>query len=302
MKMRWLVGLAIIAIPFLASQGALAQQGVGGPSYAAIVASCGTASLGGAWGALEMTATGNLCTNASGSGGGTSSAFGSAFPANGTAAGAEYLSTLTTVTSGQMNPLYQSPYGSLWIDTQTTNNNLYSAVISPPNVNVSAVPSPLTGVTPGVSRTGAIYAMDTNLAGVGGAVISLGQAAAGLSIPVVLPAATPVPTTGAVNLTEHDCSVTLTTGGTAQNAFAATATIHGFRIQNIDTGHNDEPVWFSSTTTAAAGAAQSYVLPAPTATTYVGAGSYTSPDGEGIATALSVVAATTGHLISCTYW
>ncbi len=137
MKMRWLVGLASIAIPFLASPSALAQQGVGGPSYAAIVSSCGAASLSGAWGALEMTVTGNLCTNASGSGGGTSSAFGATFPANGTAAGAEYLSTLTSVVSGQMNPLYQNAFGALWIDTQTSNNNLYNAIISPLSTQIT---------------------------------------------------------------------------------------------------------------------------------------------------------------------
>jgi hypothetical protein len=105
----------------------------------------------------------------------------------------------------------------------------------------------------------------------------------------------------AFNVTPTDCSVTLTSGTVAQNAFTAGATKHGFTVANIDTTHS-EPVWISFTTTAAAGAVQSYPLASPTATTYAGLSSYTSPPGFGVNTALSVVAATTGHLISCTWW
>lgn len=102
-----------------------------------------------------------------------------------------------------------------------------------------------------------------------------------------------------VNITPTDCSGSVATGGTAQNAFAANAAIHGFTVMNIDT---TEVLWFSSTATAAAAGAGSYPLPAATATTFAGAGSFTTPSGMGINTALSVVAATTGHKWSCTRW
>ena len=106
-----------------------------------------------------------------------------------------------------------------------------------------------------------------------------------------------------VNVAPTDCSVTLTTGGTAQNAFAAQTALHGFTIANIDASTGSgEPVWFSFTGTAAAGAAGSYPLAAPAATTYAGLTSYTTPAGFATSHALSVVAGTTGHKISCTWW
>lgn len=113
---------------------------------------------------------------------------------------------------------------------------------------------------------------------------------------------TPTGTTSvqsAVNVTPTDCSGTVTAGGTAQNAFAASATRHGFTIVNIDT---TEPLWISFTGTAAASTSGSYPIAAATATTFASAGSFTSPIGLGMSTALSVVAATTGHKWSCTTW
>ncbi len=104
----------------------------------------------------------------------------------------------------------------------------------------------------------------------------------------------------ATNLTPTDCSGTLTTGGTAQAAFGSTTTKHGFDICNIDAVTNGgEPLWFSTTTTALAAAASSYPLTAPQSTAVTGMGCYR---GVGINTALSVVAATTGHKFSCTWW
>jgi hypothetical protein len=109
--------------------------------------------------------------------------------------------------------------------------------------------------------------------------------------------------TGNVNTTPTDCSGTITSGGTAQNAFAATATIHGFTIANIDaSAGSGEPLWISFTGTAVAAATASYPLAAPTATTFAGLSSYSSPIGFGMNTALSVIAATTGHKFSCTRW
>lgn len=104
---------------------------------------------------------------------------------------------------------------------------------------------------------------------------------------------------GASNVTPTDCSGTITTGGTAQNAFTAGSTKHGFTILNFDT---TEPLWISFTTTAAANTVASYPIPAATASTFAGAGSFTTPMGFGMNTALSVVAATTGHKWSCTWW
>ena len=105
------------------------------------------------------------------------------------------------------------------------------------------------------------------------------------------------------NVTPTDCSGTITAGGTAQNAIAASSTIHGFVIGNIDaSAGSGEPVWFSMTGTAAAATAASYPLSAPTATSFAGFTSFTTPYGLGINHAVSVIAATTGHKFSCTYW
>lgn len=106
-----------------------------------------------------------------------------------------------------------------------------------------------------------------------------------------------------VNVTPTNCSGTITSGGTAQNAFAAAATIHGFTIANIDsTAGSGEVLWISFTTTAAASTAASYPLSAPAATTFTGLSSFTSPLGFGMNTALSIVGATTGHKFSCVTW
>jgi hypothetical protein len=104
---------------------------------------------------------------------------------------------------------------------------------------------------------------------------------------------------GAANVTPVPCSGTITSGNTAQNAFAAQTVLHGFTIANIDT---TEPLWLSFTGTAAASGTDSYPLAAATATTFAGFGSFTSPMGFGINHALSVVAATTSHKYSCTWW
>jgi len=108
-----------------------------------------------------------------------------------------------------------------------------------------------------------------------------------------------LPVLGTVNTTLTDCSGTITSGGTAQNAFTAAATRHGFTIANIDT---TEVMWVSFTNTAAASGTASYPLAPATATTFAGLSSFTSPIGMGINTALSVIAATTSHKFSCTVW
>lgn len=104
---------------------------------------------------------------------------------------------------------------------------------------------------------------------------------------------------GSVNVTPTNCGGTITSGGTAQNAITAQSTLSGLMIANIDT---TEPMWISFTSTAAASDTQSYPLPAGAATTFAGFGSYSSQFGFGVNTALSVIAATTGHKFTCTRW
>ena len=107
---------------------------------------------------------------------------------------------------------------------------------------------------------------------------------------------------GSPNITAYDCSGTISSGGTAQNAFGAISTLHGFTIKNIDSSAGSgELLWFSFTTTAAANSTQSYELLPPSGTTQDG-GSYTTPLGFGFNGNLSVIAATSTHKYSCTYW
>lgn len=105
--------------------------------------------------------------------------------------------------------------------------------------------------------------------------------------------------TGGTNVTVTNCSGTVTTGGTAQNAFAAATNRHSFILVNIDT---TEVLWFSFTGTAAASALGSFPLAPATATTFAGLSSFSAPIGMGVNTALSVVAATTAHKFTCAVW
>jgi hypothetical protein len=99
----------------------------------------------------------------------------------------------------------------------------------------------------------------------------------------------------------NNCSGTIATAATAQTAIAAGAAIHGWALQNLDTG---EPLWFSVTGTAAAAAPGSFVLGANTATTFANANATASQSSLNFPTAnaLSIVAATLGHKFSCIYW
>ena len=111
------------------------------------------------------------------------------------------------------------------------------------------------------------------------------------------------PVSGVSGVTPVDCSIALTNGGTAQNIITASPGLHGFILMNIDTTNGSgEPVWVSFTGTAAAGASGSYAMAAPTATTFASPGSFSSPLGFGSNKNVSVIAATTGHIISCTKW
>jgi hypothetical protein len=243
---------------------------------------------------FQLDSSGNLNVNvkAGGGSGGTSSSFSATFPSTGTAAGAEYLSSPPSLTSGQMVALQVTSAGSLHTTVDNTNaNGSATSANSSPVVIASDQAAVAVKAASGAFASGSI------------ADLAHGQGTMAASVPVAIASnQSAVPTTSAINQTPTNCSGTITTGGTAQNAFTAQTTLHGFTIANIDTGHNDEVLWISFTTTAAAGTSASYPLPAPTATTYAGFGSFTSPTGFGTNVALSVIGATTGHAWSCTWW
>lgn len=103
---------------------------------------------------------------------------------------------------------------------------------------------------------------------------------------------------GANNRLPQDCSGTVASGGTAQGIFASAKTdLHGFVIMNIDTS---EGMWMSFTGTAAASTAGSYFLQQASSTAQ--GGSYTAQVGAGFNINPSVIAATTAHKYSCTWW
>lgn len=101
---------------------------------------------------------------------------------------------------------------------------------------------------------------------------------------------------GQANVTPVNCSGTITTGGTAQNAFGTSANRHGFTIVNLSAN----PMWISMTGTAVVGTEGSFLLAAGSAT--VQGGSFTAPFGFGMNTALSVVSSGTGDKFSCVWW
>lgn len=127
-----------------------------------------------------------------------------------------------------------------------------------------------------------------------------GQATMANSAPVVVASnQSAIPVSGAVNVTPTTCSGTIATGGTAQNAITAGATLHGFTIANIDTS---EVLWINFIGTAAASGTDSFPLAPATATTFAALSSYTTPVGAGYNTNLSVIAATSAHKFSCSKW
>ena len=97
--------------------------------------------------ALQVNSSGALLV--SGGAGGTSSSFSSAFPSTGTAAGAEYLSSPPSLTSGQMVPLQVTSAGSLHatVDNANTNGQTTMSGSSPVTIasDQSAVPASQSG-------------------------------------------------------------------------------------------------------------------------------------------------------------
>jgi hypothetical protein len=245
-----------------------------------VVATCGTvvtAFKAGNPGPFTIDVNGNLCQTGGGGGGGLSVAFAGPIGANGTPVGFKD-------GSGNFQPLLGDTTNGQWVNvkasvlptgaaTQTTLAAILAAQ--------GAAPAQQTGATVGVVAGSAIIGK-----------VGIDQTTPGTTNGIVQNA-------GPSNVTATDCSGTITSGGGAQNAFTAQTTLHGFTIANIDA---TEPLWISFTTTAAASGAGSYPLPAATATTFAGFGSFTAPPGFGLNHALSVIAATTSHKFTCTWW
>lgn len=98
---------------------------------------------------------------------------------------------------------------------------------------------------------------------------------------------------GSTNTTMTDCGGTVTTGGTAQNAFGAASTRHGFILRNLST---TTLLYWSLTTAASTSATTSAPLYAATT------GSESYYQGFGPSTALSVIASDTSHPFFCMTW
>jgi hypothetical protein len=114
---------------------------------------------------FSLDTTGALRVNvtAGSGGGGTASSFGAAFPATGTAAGGEYLSSPPTLTTGQMVALQTNVNGSLKVDG-------------------SAVTQPVSG-TVTANQGGAPWS--ENITQFGGVALATGVGASGTGIPRV---------------------------------------------------------------------------------------------------------------------
>jgi hypothetical protein len=232
------------------------------------------------------------------SGSGATSTYGAAFPSTGTAIG---FTDGANMVAGKV----RTP-GSGAISTDPAvvviDPNVLAAALSPVPCKAAATWNASTGLT-GTQPAGCdgSAALWHDLGAVGGTGVATGNGTSGAGNQRVNIASdnSPIPTQGQVNVTATDCSGTVVTGGTAVNAFNAQTALHGFTIFNTNTS---EVMWISFTTTAAASTAGSYPIPAATATTFAGGGSFTSPPGFGLNHALSVVAATSAHSFSCTWW
>lgn len=110
------------------------------------------------------------------------------------------------------------------------------------------------------------------------------------------------------NITAYDCSGTVVAGNTAQSLIPVTGatptkspTVRGFMIMNVDTTAENLCISFNGTVGAATCATTGYYGLQPATATASG-GSYSSQLGFGPGNNPTVVATTTGHKFTCTYW
>jgi hypothetical protein len=211
---------------------------------------------------FQLDNAGNLLVNvkAGGGSGGTSSNFSATFPSAGTAAGAEYLSSAPSLTSGQMVALQVTSAGSLHATVDNSNNNGQATMANSSPVAIASNQSSLTvngGAASGAAlsgnpvlvaggngtdaytlKTDTLGDLFTNLADVGGTAIALGQTTMSASLPVAIASnqsAVPVsPTTypaTAVPITAAATGTTAATTATLTNVSGHTTYICGFSIR-----------------------------------------------------------------------
>ena len=96
-----------------------------------------------------------------------------------------------------------------------------------------------------------------------------------------------------------DCSTTITKGGQPQWLIGSGVAQHGFLIQNIDTR---EAMQFSLTGVVGSGLISAYILPPAQAKGFATSNMFSAPTSFDYTGAVSVVASTTGHKITCTWW
>lgn len=245
----------------------------------------------------EVTAAGSSASSAQGvqgvTGGVALPVSASALPLP-TGAATSALQTTGNTTLSTINTTLGSPFqagasigNTTFAATQATAGNLNATV-----VGTGTFSTQLTGATNNINNIAGTISLPT------GASTSALQTTGNTSLSTIATNTTPP-----INITATACSGTITTGGTAQSAITAQSTLHGFTIANVDaSAGSGEPLWISFTTTAAASGTDSWPLAAPTTTSFSGMGSYTTPPGFGLNHAVSVIAATTGHKFSCTWW
>jgi hypothetical protein len=226
----------------------------------------------------------------------------SSAPTTGQLALGQFNTTPTTITSGNISPFQLDTNGNLLVNVKA--GGAGGGAITAAAGSYAASALSVGAAVDGWDITQGTKADAAWTSGSGSQIAILKSIATNVSAPI--PTGTNVigGVFGSPNVTPTDCSVAITTGGTAQNLpNLGLATIHGVTIANIDAAAGSgEPVWISLTTTAAAATIASYPLAPPAATTFAGNGSYSTPMGFGVNHAISVVAATTGHKISCTAW
>ena len=121
---------------------------------------------------LQLDSSGNLLVNvkAGGGAGGTSSSFGSAFPATGTAAGAEYLSSPPTLVSGNMVALQCNVSGSLKVDgsavTQPVSGTFWQAT-QPVSIAAAVTVQQATAANLNATVTGTVAATQSGAWNIG---------------------------------------------------------------------------------------------------------------------------------------
>ena len=111
--------------------------------------------------------TGGSSAGGGGSGGGTASAFAAGFPANGTAAGFEYLATLPTLTTGQMAPGLTDINGSRHATTLYATPVVVTGNITAADVGTSCVATPAPAQTQcsGTATANSFVTMSASAAG-----------------------------------------------------------------------------------------------------------------------------------------